>query len=186
MHLALDLRSRFSTSVDEDSSMKLRSLLWAVSLTFALLLPAAEGQAKAPHATASVDKLELNGGWMLQSSRKVDQSGEVLSKPGFLPKGWYPVRVPTTVVSGLVKNKVLPDPTYGMNLRQMPGVTYPIGANFSNIAMAPDSPYLLSWWYRKTFAVPASYTGKTLWLNFRGHQLPRQHLAEREADRQIR
>jgi len=148
--------------------MKLRSFFYAVSLSFALLLSAAVGQEKAPRATANAGKLELNGGWTLQSSRKVDQSGEVLSKPGFLPKGWYPVTVPTTVVSALVKIKVLPDPTYGMNLRQMPGVTYPIGANFSNIAMAPDSPYLLSWWYRKTFSVPAGYKGKTLWLNFRG------------------
>jgi exo-1,4-beta-D-glucosaminidase len=88
--------------------------------------------------------------------------------PGFEPKGWYPVTVPTTVVSALVKHKLLPDPTYGMNLRQMPGVTYPIGANFSNLPMAPDSPYLLSWWYRKTFVVPAAYKGKNLWLNFRG------------------
>ena len=152
MHLALDLRSRFSTSVHEDSSMKLRSLLWAVSVTLALLLPAVEAQVKAPRAAANADKLELNAGWMLQSSRKVDQGGETLSKPGFEPKGWYPVTVPTTVVSALVKHKVLPDPTYGMNLRQMPGVTYPIGANFSNIAMAPDSPYLLSWCRRATRA----------------------------------
>jgi exo-1,4-beta-D-glucosaminidase len=148
--------------------MNRRSLFWAVFLTLALLLPAAEAQQKPVPRPSEPGKVELSGGWMLQSSRKVDQSGEVLSKPGFLPKGWYPVTVPTTVVSGLVKNKILPDPTYGMNLRQMPGVAYPIGANFSNIAMAPDSPYLLSWWYRKTFVVPASYKGKTLWLNFRG------------------
>jgi hypothetical protein len=167
-HLGLNLRSRFSTSFDEDSSMKLRSLFWAVSLTFVMLAPAAEAQEKAPHAAMNASKLELNGGWMLQSSRKVDQGGEALSKPGFEPKGWYPVTVPTTVVSALVKHKVLPDPTYGMNLRQMPGVTYPIGANFSNLPMGPDSPYLLSWWYRKTFSVPASDKGKTLWLNFRG------------------
>jgi len=47
-------------------------------------------------------------------------------------------------------------------------VTYPIGGNFSNIAMQTDSPYAVSWWYRKQFAAPASYTGKTVWLNFKG------------------
>jgi exo-1,4-beta-D-glucosaminidase len=148
--------------------MKLRTLMLAVCLTFSMLLPATEAQEKVPSAASNSAKLELNGGWMLQSSRKVDQSGEALSKPGFEPKGWYTVTVPTTVVSALVKHKVFPDPTYGMNLRQMPGVTYPIGANFSNLPMGPDSPYLLSWWYRKTFVVPANYNGKTLWLNFRG------------------
>ena len=55
-----------------------------------------------------------------------------------------------------------------MNLRDFPGVTYPIGANFSNIPMAPDSPYAVSWWYRKQFTVPASYKGKTVWLKFNG------------------
>jgi exo-1,4-beta-D-glucosaminidase len=148
--------------------MKVRTLFWAVCLTFSLLRPGAEAQEKAPRAASNAAKLELNSGWMLQSSRKVDQGGEALSKPSFEPKGWYPVTVPTTVVSALVKHKVLPDPDYGMNLRQMPGVTYPIGANFSNLPMGPDSPYLLSWWYRKTFVVPSNYKGKTLWLNFRG------------------
>jgi len=104
----------------------------------------------------------------LQSSRKVDESGEALSKPEFQPKGWYTVTVPTTVVSALGKNKVLPDPFFGMNLRQFPGVGYPIGANFSNLPMPPDSPYLIPWWYRKTFTLPADYKRKTIWLNFRG------------------
>ncbi len=55
-----------------------------------------------------------------------------------------------------------------MNLRQYPGMNYPIGSNFSNIAMAADSPYAVSWWYRKQFAAPASYKGKTVWLKFDG------------------
>jgi exo-1,4-beta-D-glucosaminidase len=110
----------------------------------------------------------LVDGWTLQSSGKLDQPGDVISRPSYRPNHWYQVRVPTTVVSALVKNKVLADPFFGMNLRQFPGVTYPIGANFSNLAMDPDSPYAASWWYRKTFTVPAADKGKTIWLNFRG------------------
>ncbi len=151
--------------------MKLRISLGAAVLSLAML-STATAQPQTPHArtapATAASQVSLSDGWMLQSSRKVDENGDVLSKPAFQPKGWYPVTVPTTVVSALVKHKVLPDPTYGMNLRQMPGVTYPIGANFSNIAMGPDSPYILSWWYRKAFTVPASYKGKTVWLNFRG------------------
>src|SRR6202047_2378254 len=55
-----------------------------------------------------------------------------------------------------------------MNLRQFDGVTYPNGGNFSNIAMQPDSPYAVAWWYRKQFAAPAILSGRTVWLNFRG------------------
>ena len=78
------------------------------------------------------------------------------------------VTVPTTVVAAQVKLKLLPDPFFGMNLRQYPGMGYPIGANFSNLPMPHDSPYAASWWYRKSFALPAGDRGKTIWLNFTG------------------
>ena len=55
-----------------------------------------------------------------------------------------------------------------MNLRSAPGVTYPIGDNFSNHAMQPDSPYAVPWWYRKEFTIPASFAGKSVWLKFNG------------------
>ncbi|HYA23734.1 MAG TPA: beta galactosidase jelly roll domain-containing protein, partial [Terriglobales bacterium] len=76
--------------------------------------------------------------------------------------------VPTTVVAALVKQKVYPDPDFGVNLRQFPGMSYPIGTNFSNRPMAQDSPFAVAWWYRKTFVLPAAYKGKTIWLDFNG------------------
>ena len=112
--------------------------------------------------------LALRDDWSLQTSAKVEAKGEVISTPGFVPKGWHAATVPTTVVAALVKDKTFKDPLFGTNLRDFAGVNYPIGANFSNIAMAPDSPYAVSWWYRKAFAVPASYKGKTVWLKFNG------------------
>jgi exo-1,4-beta-D-glucosaminidase len=72
------------------------------------------------------------------------------------------------VAAALVKDKTLLDPFFATNLRQFAGVTYPVGGNFSLIAMQPDSPYAVSWWYRKQFVAPASYAGKTVWLNFKG------------------
>ena len=113
-------------------------------------------------------KLALREGWSLQTSAKVEAKGEVISTAQFSAKGWREVTVPTTVVAAEVKEKALPDPFFGMNLRNYPGVNYPVGANFSNIAMAPDSPYTVSWWYRKAFAMQASYKGKTVWLKFNG------------------
>jgi exo-1,4-beta-D-glucosaminidase len=117
---------------------------------------------------AGPEKLPLKEGWSLQSSGKVPDGGEVISTVHYEAKNWYSVTVPTTVVAALVKHNVYPDPGFGMNLRQMPGMTYPIGTNFSNIAMEPDSPFAASWWYRKAFALPGSYRGKTIWLNFEG------------------
>ena len=143
--------------------MRIRWLGWV-----AFLLLSSVSFAQQAKLAQTSSKFRLTDGWMLQSSSKIDQSGETLSKAGFQPRGWYPASVPTTVVSALVKHKILPDPMFGMNLRQFPGVSYPIGANFSNLPMPPDSPYLVSWWYRKTFTLPADYKGKTVWLNFRG------------------
>jgi exo-1,4-beta-D-glucosaminidase len=113
-------------------------------------------------------KLALHDGWSLETSAKVEAKGEVISTPQFSAKGWHEATVPTTVVAALVKDNTLPDPFFGMSLRDFAGVTYPVGGNFSNIAMAPASPYAVSWWYRKQFEVPAAYRGKTVWLKFDG------------------
>jgi len=140
-----------------------RSLLCMLVLSFSGLISAQE--ANRPRSETS---LALRDGWNLQSSCRVEAKGEVVSTPAFQPKDWYAVSVPTTVVAALVKQRVYPDPFFGTNLRSFPGVTYPIGANFSNIPMQPDSPFIVPWWYRKEFVLPASFKGKTIWLNFGG------------------
>src|SRR3989449_20632 len=145
--------------------------IWSLILAFfAAFAPAQQNKSRSSRneSLPSANKLALSEHWSLQSSCKVDQKGEVLSTPKFQPRGWYDVSVPTTVFAALVKHKVYPDPGSGMNLRSVPGVTYPIGANFSNIAMQQDSPYLVPWWYRKEFVLPASYRGKSIWLQFGG------------------
>jgi exo-1,4-beta-D-glucosaminidase len=139
--------------------------LWAPLLALSLLASQALRAAENP---APADKLPLRDHWTLQSSAKFEAKGEIVSTPAFVPQGWHDVAVPTTVVAALVQDKTLPDPFFGMNLREFAGVTYKIGGNFSNIPMQTDSPYAVSWWYRKQFAAPASYAGKTLWLNFKG------------------
>jgi exo-1,4-beta-D-glucosaminidase len=112
--------------------------------------------------------LALRDGWSLQASGKVEKPGEIISSSKFVPTGWYTVSVPTTVVAALVKQKVYPNPDFGMNLRKLPGMDYPIGSNFSNIPMQQDSPFMVPWWYRKVFTLPESYKGKTIWLDFGG------------------
>jgi exo-1,4-beta-D-glucosaminidase len=146
------------------NSPKRLAAVFFVLIQFALFATALAQEAH--HADEA--RLPLHEGWTLQSSAKIEAKGEVISTSQFAPKGWHEVSVPTTVVAALVKDKTLPDPFFAMNLRNFDGVTYPIGANFSNIAMSPDSPYAVSWWYRKTFELPASYKDKTAWLKFDG------------------
>ena len=138
----------------------LRLLLPVCSLAVAVSQPSFQ---PAPSMT-----IPLRDGWTLQSSTKATANGEAISSATFTSGNWLQVNVPTTVVAAQVKKGLLPDPFYGMNLRQYPGVSYPIGFNFSNVAMPPDSPYAVSWWYRKEFTLPNFYRGKSVWLNFRG------------------
>jgi exo-1,4-beta-D-glucosaminidase len=147
---------------------RLLAQLLAILFVSNFALAADPAAAKSPNQNIAAEKLVLRDHWALQSSAKIEGKGEVLSTLGFVPQGWHNATVPTTVVAALVKEKTLPDPFFAMNLRQFPGVTYPIGGNFSNIAMEPDSPYAVSWWYRNQFAAPAAYSGKTVWLNFKG------------------
>src|SRR5579864_2005831 len=144
----------------------LRTAIFLVVISvFSLTFASAQSERQSAGSRA---RLALHEGWTLQTSAKVDAKGEVISTARFSPQGWHKITVPTTVVAALVSDKTLPDPFFGMNLRDFPGVSYPVGANFSNLPMAPDSPYAASWWYRKEFEVPASYKGKTIWLKFDG------------------
>ncbi|HZO89810.1 MAG TPA: glycoside hydrolase family 2 protein [Chthonomonadaceae bacterium] len=113
-------------------------------------------------------RIDLDKGCWIQSSVKVPEKGDVISTSQFQPHGWYSAHVPATVLSALVANKVYPDPYASMNLRSIPGTSYPIGQNFSNSPMPPDSPFAVSWWYRPQFRLPASVKGKRLWLHFDG------------------
>jgi exo-1,4-beta-D-glucosaminidase len=158
----MTFRRRFSSS---GTPVQLLEILFLVSH---FVLAANPTVSKSQVQDGAAGKLILREHWALQSSAKVEAKGAAISSTGFSSAGWHNVTVPTTVVAALVKDKTLPDPFFAMNLREFAGVTYPIGGNFSNIAMQPDSPYAVSWWYRKQFSVPADYRGKTVWLNFKG------------------
>ncbi len=132
----------------------------AVLLSLSLVVLAAGASAQ--------EQLTLHDGWMIQSSAKVGTDGAVISTPAYRSTDWYRATVPSTVVGALVEDGVYPDPFFGMNLRDLPGTTFKIGANFVHTAMDPQSPYAVPWWYRTTFRVPASMRGKRVTLNFDG------------------
>jgi exo-1,4-beta-D-glucosaminidase len=105
---------------------------------------------------------------MLQSSCVVKASGEQISAIGFSTAGWHSTSVPSTVVAALVADQTYPDPDFGMNLRSIPGTTYPIGKNFAELPMPTDSPFHCSWWYRTEFKLPENYEHRHVLLNFNG------------------
>ena len=99
---------------------------------------------------------------------KFRHTGEAISTSGFDDKGWYTVTVPATVLAAQVAAGEFKEPYYSDNLRKIPGTSYPVGENFSNLPMPADSPYHCGWWYRKQFVIPAADKGRTLWLRFGG------------------
>ena len=111
----------------------------------------------------------LHSGWRLQSACKLTATGDAISAPGFATQGWISTTVPTTVLAAQVAAGLLPDPYFGDNLRKIPGTSYPIGHNFSNLPMPADSPYHCGWWYRDDFTVPsAAARSSQFWLHFAG------------------
>ena len=110
----------------------------------------------------------LRDNWFIQPSADVHAHGEEISSVGFSTRDWYPATLPSTVMSALVEDKVYPDPYTGVNLRSIPGTTYPIFEDFSNLPMPPASPFRQSWWYRTEFKLPQEYRGRTVWLGFDG------------------
>ncbi len=144
----------------------IRLLRYASLFCCACLLVAGESLANSPAEAGT--SLLLREGWAIQSSANVRDSGDVISTAGFKAGDWYPATLPTTVLSALVMNRVYPDPYFGMNLRSIPGTSYPIFSDFSELLMPPGSPFMHSWWFRTDFQLPPEYQGKTLWLNFDG------------------
>ena len=138
-----------------------------LSVVLGLLTSLVSGLAGASEGHESFAML-LRENWFIQSSADVHGDGIAISTAGFQSSDWYPAKVPTTVLSALIEDKVYPDPYSGMNLRSIPGTTYPIFEDFSNIRMPPASPFRQSWWYRTEFKLPADYQGKTVWLGFDG------------------
>jgi exo-1,4-beta-D-glucosaminidase len=111
----------------------------------------------------------LREGWQLESACKLQATGETIATEGFQAGGWLKTAVPSTVLASQATAGLFPDPYYGMNLRQIPGTTYPIGHLFANLPMAQDSPYRCGWWYRTEFTAPvAAREGERQWLHFGG------------------
>jgi len=94
----------------------------------------------------------LKDGWNMQSAVTDASTGSQISTTAFNPGSWYKVSVPTTVIAGLLANKVYDfDPFYSRNFEKL-----------------NDSRLDKSWWFRKEFKLPASENGKNVVLKLQG------------------
>ena len=98
---------------------------------------------------------ELNSGWKCIRASSVNKKGEQISNPSFLLSNWIPAIVPGTVLTSLLFNKLIPDPFYGMNNKQIPDI-YDSGRAF------------YTYWFAKDFAWATPIAGEKVWLLFRG------------------
>jgi exo-1,4-beta-D-glucosaminidase len=141
-------------------------LLRFASALLLLFMPAlpGSGQQRLP----AFAKIKLQQGWMVQSSCRTGEKGEQISSLKFESAGWHRTQVPSTVLAALVRDKTYPDPYFAMNLRSIPGTTYPIATNFAHQPVPDDSPFKCTWWYRTEFFAPAGFRNRNVWLHFSG------------------
>src|SRR6266852_1906049 len=123
----------------------------------------AEDLGKLPASVVS-----LNDGWQIQSSCEAKSTGQQVSTAGFEANGWHKTTAPNTVVGTLVDDKTYPDPTYGTNLKNFPGMNYNDKSIFSIQDMPEGSPFRCSWWWRTEFAVKPPFLRDHFWLHFPG------------------
>lgn len=109
----------------------------------------------------------------LQSSSLVKEDGAELSTAKY-HSGiyWFPVKVPTTVLRGLVSNHIYPDPYLGLNNMLIPDASDEFNKqyNLEQYSFLPNdpNPWKRPYWYRTTFKVPVADKGRRFQLIFKG------------------
>ena len=109
----------------------------------------------------------------LQSSAQISATGAELSVAGYRsPVFWFPVKVPTTVLGGLVANHIYPDPYQGLNNMLIPDASDQFNKeyNLEQYSFLPNdpNPWKRPYWYRTTFKIPAGDKGRHFQLIFKG------------------
>jgi hypothetical protein len=96
--------------------------------------------------------LTLNGdNWYLQHYDFVSQKGEQISNASFIPRGWIPASVPSTVLSNYLALGALPDPNYA-----------------DQQLMISEGFFTSDFWYQTKLNISDTNKGKKIWLNFNG------------------
>ena len=118
-------------------------------------------------------KQEKLTNFQLQSSELIQSPGETISTSAYHSNVyWLPVKVPCTVLTGLVANHVYPDPYSGMNNMLIPDASDEFNKTYhlEQYSHLPNvgNPWKKPYWYRTAFQVPASDMNRHFQLIFKG------------------
>ena len=101
--------------------------------------------------TACQEKTAPDMVWQVQSSEKIDQTGDILSTPAANTDGWIPANVPSTLMGVLTANGIEPE-----------------ALTAEDYAKIDKQRFEKSWWYRTTFGLPALKEGEHVLIDFDG------------------
>jgi exo-1,4-beta-D-glucosaminidase len=126
-----------------------------------------ETRVDSAESLAAGTRLMLRDGWQIQTSS--DQAeGATISKVGFNASGWYPTAIPASVSGVLAQAKVYPDPFFGTNFRDWPGMGRRGGGGPARSGRPQNNPFSVGWWFRTEFDVPAEMAGRSITLHLDG------------------
>ena len=101
--------------------------------------------------TACTEKTTQTMTWQVQSSEKIEQTGDILSTPAANTDGWIDASVPSTLMGVLTSNGIEPE-----------------ALTAEDYAKIDKQRFEKSWWYRTTFKLPALKEGEHAVLDFDG------------------
>ncbi len=93
----------------------------------------------------------LSKNWVIQSSEKVPDNGELISSEKYSTEGWYPATVPSTIMGNLVSDSVYKNIFYGENLTKV-----------------DTNQFKKPWWYRTEFVLKKMSGMNNVFLRFDG------------------
>jgi len=124
-------------------------------------------------AVSQTVKLINISDFMMQSSHLIDDTPENISRPDYIyGVYWMPVKIPATVLSGLVKNRIYPDPYHGLNNMLIPDASDEFNKKYDleKYSHLPGlgNPWKKPYWFRTEFYVPREEEGRHFELVFKG------------------
>lgn len=100
-------------------------------------------------------KTLLNEGWFARRATEIGEDGNKITSRDFDESGWLKAKVPGTVLTTLLENKLYPAPEFGMNNEEIPDISK-VGRDF------------YTYWFVRPFRLDTVSSGQHVWLNFRG------------------
>lgn len=101
------------------------------------------------------EKTCLHEGWFARKASEIGEDGNRLTGQPFEATGWMKAKVPGTVLTTLLENKIYPAPEFGLNNQLIPDIFH-VGRAF------------YTYWFACPFTMEALLPEQHAWLNFRG------------------